>query len=141
MVGSLPFTPDAAEMQSEDGLMGTGNKESDSIISDIKSTKDSEEVVLIQYRLEVCGKEIRAQVLVEPRNGSVMSHLASTRGRRVPAGGERDRGDKCDDGMWGRVLWCRLINKVPVLDRVKPILPVQIILFKTEKSKLFFLQN
>lgn len=60
MVGSLPFIPDASEMQLEEGMMGS--KESDAIISDMKSSKDSEEVVLIQYRVAVCGREIRAQV-------------------------------------------------------------------------------
>lgn len=42
-----------------------------------------------------------AQVLVEPRNGSVMSHLAS-RGRRMHGAAGRERGDKRDVEMWGR---------------------------------------
>lgn len=46
------------------------------------------------------NKAVRSgQALVEPRNGCVMSHLAS-RGRMVHSGAVRERGDKRDAGMW-----------------------------------------
>ena len=67
MVGSLPFIPAASDVQSEEGTMG--NKESDAIISDMKREDDSEEVVLIQYRLTMSGREIRAQVRRREQRG------------------------------------------------------------------------
>jgi len=87
LLGTLPFIPDAGQQPPEDVLGGEAM---------LGGGQDQDEIVLIQYRLSVCGPQIRAQVLVEPRNGSVM--LQTKRGSRSAAGAG---GDRVGGGMGG----------------------------------------